>query len=235
MWLGEEQVWENRRDKGTKSVEHAKKNLGWPLLLLGSICPVSLLNSIYRYFPGQRPPTGLCGVLGPAAGEGAVAHRAGVVQALERAGCECSLRNCTSVHMDVPGLLRELQPSWREGERSVSWVWQRLLPWDRYWRGQRVASWLPEGLKVSSSFWGGCGDTHMTSQQAGLRDVELWPPHIHWDLTDPNASDTHHPDPWSPIIIPLILTEPWCLIGFQSWCESPRELPSFQVPISSSF
>lgn len=151
-------------------------------LLLSSVCPVSLLNSISRYFPGQGAPSGLCGVLGPAAGEGNVVHRACVPVGPGTGETRLwvfpeELHSCTHGHAwFAEGTSAQLGRREEICEPDLA----ETMALGRYWRGQRVESWLVQGLTVSSCSWGGCGVSaqlwgHTGPQQAGLRDVELWP------------------------------------------------------------
>lgn len=90
-------------------------------------------------------------VLGPAAGEGAVAHRAPVGAGIgdSRLGMfPEELHSCT---VGLPGLVRELQPSWREGESSESWPWQTLEGSE----GDKLATGGSESLKqLLGRLWG---------------------------------------------------------------------------------
>lgn len=142
------------RDKGIKAVERVKTWTGHALHLLSSVCPVSLLNSIYRDFPGQGTPTGLCGVLGPACGEGAVAHRARVPVGSGAGGtsCECfpeELQPCT--HGYAWFVKRTSAQLERRGEVCEPGLGENMAL-GQILEGLGVPSWLLEGLKVSSSF-----------------------------------------------------------------------------------
>lgn len=143
-----------QRDKGIKAVERVWTRAGRALCLLSG-CPVSLLNSISKYFPGRGAPYAACACV-YGWGLSASGWRRG--RGSQRS-CVCGTRNqkhqdvwvfpwgtaAPCVRVCIPNLSANFQPDELARRlRSGSWAWGRPWPWGQILEGpggQQVGNW----------------------------------------------------------------------------------------------